>query len=112
MDFVHHMDGERYSLGRIEETKDPWIEEQRNKLDDRIASNSELQARIQMLRNQFLGRDSFFKMISGWNDDHRQEEWVGAYVERVFKGVNGQVLRIRMDSAGNIKLAGSWWPEK
>ena len=91
-------------IGKIERMRVPWIEEQERKLEGSIASNSELQARIRMLQNPSLDKEAFFKMIESWNRDHK--EWEAVYVEKAYQGVNGQVLRIRMDQAGNVRLAG------
>lgn len=96
----------RYSIGRIEQIKDPQIEEQLRKLDAVMDQDPVLQAKVQALRNRFLTREGFFQMIESWNRDHKS--WVGAYVERSFRGAHGEVLQIRLDRSGNIRLAGRY----
>ena len=96
---------ERFSIGTIEDgPRDPWIEQQKEKLDAFILASPELQASIQALHHSALTIDVFTTIINDWNNEHR--DWVGVSVERTYTSDTGFFLMIRMDAAGNVRLKG------
>jgi hypothetical protein len=92
-------------IGKIEVSRDRFLEKEYKKLDEIIASTFELKARIDSWANPVPG--DIQTMVDSWNKEH-STPLEGRYVEREFKRPDGRTLRVMMDKRGNIRLGGNF----
>ncbi len=89
-------------IEKVTEPEDSWLEGQKLKLRQMIESDEHLRALTQIINNKHYSREKLQKSVEVWNQNHTP--WEGAYVEEIFTGPDGKVLKIMLDRNGNVRL--------